>query len=170
MGEQPEKPKKTWGELFEQIHENAEERARIEAWKPRDALTGEEAPVTCEAAAFKEGMLEHALTEFLNYWKAGNYGYMSRRLPVREKEPMNKTAAQIRENFSAKKLQGFELQSISENAAALTMIEAKLKYKEDGRPAERSLAFRLINESSDGSPCVSGKPGSGWSVYNWGAV
>ncbi|HEX8069061.1 MAG TPA: hypothetical protein VF546_03855 [Pyrinomonadaceae bacterium] len=170
LSEQPEKPKKTWGELFQQIRENAEDRARIEAWKPRDVRLGEEVPVSGEACDYEEGTPEHALAEFLNYWKARNYGYMTRRLPAREREPMNKAAARLRENFSAKRLQGFEFQSISENAAALTLIEAKLRYEEDGKPVERSLTFRLINERADGSPCVSGKPGSGWSVYNWGAV
>lgn len=170
LSEQPEKPKKTWGELFHLIRENAEDRARIEAWKPRDIRLGEDVPVSGEASDFEEGTAEHALAEFLNYWKARNYGYMSHRLPVREREPMNKAAARVRENFSGKKLQGFEFRNISENAAALTLIEAKLMYEEDGKPVESSVTFRLINESEDGSPCVSGKPGSGWSVYNWGAV
>jgi hypothetical protein len=170
LSEQPEKPKKTWGELFKQIRENAEDRARIEAWKPRDVRLGEDVPVTGEASDFKEGTPEHALAEFLNYWKARNYGYMSRRLPVGQREPMNKAAARVRGSFSAKKFQGFELQSISENAAALTLIETRLKYEEDGQSVECSITFRLINESADGNPCVSGKPGSGWSIYNWGAV
>jgi hypothetical protein len=170
LKEQPEKPKKTWGELFQQIRETAEDRSRLEAWKPREIRLGEDVPVSGEAGDFKEGTPEHALAEFLNYWRARNYGYMTRRLPVREREPMNKAAARVRENFSAKKLQGFELQSIGENAAALTLIEVKLRYEEDGKPVERALTFRLINESADGSACVSGKPGSGWSVYNWGAV
>jgi hypothetical protein len=170
LKERPEKPEKTWGELFQQIRETAEDRSRLEAWKPRDIRLGEDVPISGEAGDFKEGTPEHALVEFLDYWRARNYGYMSRRLPVREREPMNKAAARIRENFSAKKFLDFELQSISENAAAVTLIEAKLKYEEDGQPVERSMIFRLINESGDGTPCVSGKPGCGWSIYNWNAV
>lgn len=170
LKEQPEKPKKTWRELAQQRREIDEDHSRIKAWKPREIRLGEDVPVSGKTGDFVEGTPEHALAEFLNYWKARNYGYMSRRLPVGQREPMNKAAARIRENFSAKKLQGFELQNISENAPAVTEIEAKLKYEEDGKPVERSISFRLINESTEGNPSVSGKPGSAWSIYNWGAV
>ena len=63
----PEEPKKTLGDLFQQIRENADVQAQLKAWEPRTVRPGIDVPSTGEPEAFSSGTPEHALAEYLSY-------------------------------------------------------------------------------------------------------
>jgi hypothetical protein len=110
------------------------------------------------------------LAEFFNFWKATNYGRMAQCLPVMFKIPLNKLAGQVREIYGSKPLRGFEFLEIIDEAPAITNIEAKLWYEDEGGPSERTVVVRLMNEDTNGNPVVREKPGGVWRVVTWGLV
>lgn len=166
----PQEPKKTWREIFKQLRDNEDEKKRLEAWKPRTILLGENIPITGEPNAFEAGMPEHKLAEFLVYWQARNYGYMAKCLSLKTGYPATKLPARIREDYASKRLKSFEFVEINDYAAAVTDIQTKLVYEEGGNEIEKLIKFHLINEDTEARPTVRGKPSSTWVVYNWYGV
>jgi hypothetical protein len=163
----PSKPETTWGEILEQLRENADDKARLDSWKPRTIEVGQSVPTSGNPDAFESGTPEHKLAEFLSYWEARNYGYMARCLSSNLGYSDRKLPAIIREHYSSKRLKAFEFKGIKDNAPAITEIEADLVYEEEDTAIEKTMMFRLINEDDKGNPAVGGKPGTSWVVYTW---
>lgn len=166
----PEEPQKTWREIIRQIRENAEVKARLQEWRPREIQLGQDVPLTGDPEAFESGTPEHRLAEFLSYWKVRNYGYMAKCLSMNIRKPTKGMPALVREVYDSKHLRAFEFVEISDVAVAVTKIQTRLVYEESGNEIERIVEFRMTNEDSEGGPAVRGKPGSAWVVMNWGAV
>ena len=166
----PKEPKETWGDLFRQIRENEEDKVLLGAWKPRVLVIGEDIPKAGDPSMFAEGSPEQRLAEFLSYWEARNYGRMAQYLPSMFGGSVKKIAGQVRELYSSKPLEKFEFQEIKDEAPAITNIEVKLRYEEDGNPVERVVVVRLLSEDAKGNPVVRGKPSSVWRIVNWGLV
>lgn len=166
----PDEPKTTWSDLLQQIRENAEDRVRLDAWRPRTLIIGEDVPKTGDPAMFAGDSPEQKLAEFLSYWKARNYGRMAQQLPSMFVGSVRKFAGQVREIYGSRTLESFEFQEIKDEAPAITNIEVKLWYKEDGNLVERTVTVRLISEDAKGNPAVRGKPNSIWRIVNWGLV
>ncbi|HEX8772089.1 MAG TPA: hypothetical protein VF735_00700 [Pyrinomonadaceae bacterium] len=166
----PEKPERTWGNIAKQLRENQEDKARLEAWKARTVRLGVDAPRMGDPDAFTENTPEQKLAEFFSLWKAGNYGHMAQCITVMFKIPISRLAGQVREIYALKPLRRFEFLEIKDEAAAITNIEAKLWYEDEGIPVERTVVVRLMNEDSKGDPVVRGKPEGVWRVVSWGLV
>lgn len=83
---------------------------------------------------------------------------------------VQKMAGQVREIYGPKRLVEFEFQEIQDEAPAITNIEVKLSYEENGNPVERLVVVRLSSEDANGAPAVRGKPNSVWRIINWGLV
>jgi hypothetical protein len=166
----PDEPKKTWGELTRQILETQKDKSLLEAWKPRIIDVGVDVPRTGEPDAFVDGTPERKLAEFFNYWKTRNYGQMAQCVSAILGIAPRKLAGQVRSIYGSKSLEHFEFQEINDEAAAITMIDAKICYEDEGRPVERVVVVRLLNEDSEGNPSVRGKIETRWRVVNWGLV
>ncbi|MBL8189380.1 MAG: hypothetical protein JNK38_15330 [Acidobacteria bacterium] len=171
LGEQPEETKKSWGELFQQIHEHAREKAEFEKlfdeWSPRSLSPGEDFPVNGEPTEFTEGTPERALVEFLCFWKKCNYGKMVDFLLNWLKTTPGKDAGRVKNHYASSKLRIFEIKEIVDEAPAITEITVKLWY-EEGQDVTKEVTFRLVNEGVDGNPTIRGKSGSQWHISNWG--
>lgn len=165
-----DKPKTTWRDLIQQIHENNEDKVRLADWKPRALVIGEDVPRTGDLSMFADGSPEQRLAEFLSYWKVRNYGRMAQQLPSMFGGSIQKIAGQVREIYGSKRLEEFEFQEIKDEAPAITNIEVKLSYEEDGNPIERVVVARLLSEDAKGNPAVRGKSNSVWRIVNWGLV
>jgi len=158
-----EEPKTTWRGLFQQIRENAEEKARLEEWKPRTIRPGANIPATGEPDVFAPETPEHKLAEYMAYWKARNYGRMAQVLNL-DVDPPNAAPARVREYYASKRLKAFEFLEVADSAAALTMIKTKLVYEENGNDVERTIDFRLVNVDRDKRAAIRGKPESSWVI------
>ena len=93
---------------------------------------------------------------------------MAQCLPATQRNPISKAAGQVRGVYGSRSLERFELQEIDDQAAALTVIKARVWYDEDGQALQMDHAFRLINEDTQGNPVTRGKPNSSWTIYTWG--
>lgn len=166
----PDKPKPTWSDLANQIRKNQEDKTKLEAWKARSVILGVDVPVTGGPDEFAENTPERKLAEFFSLWKAANYGHMAQRVSAMFKIPLNKLAGQIRETYAPKPLKRFEFLEIKDEAPAITNIEAKLWFENEGQPSESTVIVRLMYEDSKGNPVVRGKPEGAWRVVTWGVV
>jgi hypothetical protein len=88
-------------------------------------------------------------------------------LPAIQRNPITKAAGQVRSVYGSRNLERFELPEIDDQAAALTVIKARVRYDEHGQALQLDHAFRLINEDTQGNPVTRGKPNSSWTIYTW---
>lgn len=167
LTEPPEKPTKTWGELFQQILENGTDKKLLESWEPREIRPGTHIPFTGEPKDFIQGTPEYVLIEFLCYWKARNYGRMAEFFLSWLRESPGKDAGRIRNHYALCNLKSFEIVEVKDETPAVTEIKVKLCYERNGE-IEREVMFRLVNEDTQGNPAVRGKTNSRWCVANWG--
>ena len=166
----PGEPKKTWGEIIQQIRDVADDKERLEAWRSRSIQLGRDIPITGGPDSFESGTPECRLAEFLTYWRANNYGYMAKCLSASLGVPVTKLAGRVREKYASKHLKTFEFTEISDDTAAVTEVQTRLVYEEDSKEVEKSVRFRMIYEDSEGLPTVRGKSGGTWIVVDWNTV
>lgn len=162
----PEEPKKAWGEIIQQILENAEDKERLKAWSPRSVQPGVDVPTSGDPDSFESGTPERRLVEYLTYWKARNYGYMARCLAFSRNTPVSQLAGGLREKYKAKHLKAFEFTEIKDIAAAISEIQTKLVYEEGGKEKEGVVNFRMVYEDLSELPAARGKPGGTWFVVD----
>jgi hypothetical protein len=169
----PPEIKKTWGELFQQLREISEDKAKfekqLEEWKPRTIKPGVDIPKTGAPDVFPIGTPEQKMAEYLNLWKNRNYGDMAKCLNFLLFDNPHEMPPLIRKKYSSKKLKLFEFIEIFDEAPAITEIQTKLVYEENDSEHEKSIRFRLLNLNKK-ELCVRGEPNSVWVVQNWNDV
>jgi hypothetical protein len=161
------KPSTTWRELVRQLLENADDQARLEAWKPRILELGQDVPTTGSPDAFESGTPEQKLAEYLTYWGTRNYGHMAKCLPRNLGYSEKELPALIRAHYAARLLKAFEFTDIKDNAPAITEIEASLVCEQEANTTERTMRFRLINQDGEGRWALRGQSRTSWFVYSW---
>jgi hypothetical protein len=167
---QPAPPKPTWKEICRQILENADDRARLDAWVPRTLCPGEDIPAPGGAEDYEDGTPERRLAEFLEYWRTRNYGRMAGCLPYspyRPERDRGKVAGQLRAHYDAKRLKAFTLLELHDEAAAMTVIKAQLVLDEGREERELVTDFRLLYEDGAGRPIARGKLGGAWKIFTY---
>lgn len=162
----PRKPKPTWMELFRQIMENADNKARLDRWTPRSVRLGIDIPSTGAPDAYGEGTPERKLAEFLTAWERRNYGHMAERLSkmLTRDKTVGAIAGSLRTKYGGTLLKEFELISIRDQAAAITVVTTRLVYDDVGDEREETIEVRMMNEDATGNPVVRGKPGGEWRI------
>lgn len=162
-----EEPSPSWREIFKKVHENEKDKVRLQQWKPRHIQPGRDVPASGAPDIYPKGTPERKLTEYLDYWKKRNFGFMARCIAPILGPPSKIAPTRVREEFEYKKLISFELKEIHDDAAAITVIDTKIQLEVDGQPTETKFAFRLVNSDEDGQLATRGKPGSEWGLVFW---
>ncbi|MEK6304071.1 MAG: hypothetical protein AABO41_25560 [Acidobacteriota bacterium] len=161
------KPTTTWRELIRPLLEDADDKARLEAWKPRILELARDVLTTGDSEAFESGTPEQKLAEFLTCWKKRNYGHMAKCLPPNLGYSERELPGMVREHYASRELKTYEFTDIKDNAPAITEIEVSLVYEEESEAVERTIRFRLVNQDSEGRPDIRGKSRTSWFVYSW---
>ncbi len=147
LAEQPEKPQKSWKELFRDIDELNQVKKFQKDWIPRECVS-EENQIISEGNKFATGTPEHTLAEFLLLWKKRNYGkmgdHLSRYINGNESKAF---PAQIRLIYSNKSFSGFTIERIYETAPSITLISGVLNYVENNTTVSESITVRTIAET-----------------------
>lgn len=171
----PVEPEKSWQEQWQELRaglrrleENRSDRERLSAWTPRQLEVGRDVAKTGSPEVFREGTPEHKLANYLNYWGKRNYGHMARCLSKSLGPPAHKAPAEIRNAFGGKELLSFEFIAIRDEAPAITEIEVKLVYLEDGKEVRKPHVFRMVSADAEGMLSMAGKTGTEWYVVTWG--
>lgn len=147
---QPEKPQKSWKDLFRDIDELNQIKTYQKEWIPRECVP-EENQIISENNEFVAGTPEHTLAEFLLLWKKRNYGKMGDHLSLFINGNESKVfPAQIRSIYSNKQLSGFTIDRIVETAPSITLISGIMSYVEDEIPLSKSKTIRIIAETPGG--------------------
>lgn len=154
----PPEPEPSWSDVLAKLQQVATEKARIEAWKPRDVV---------DLANPRQGSPEAALINFLNAWKARNYGVMARWLGAFDNRPLNTRAGQVRGYYEHLALQDFMIEAVNDKAAAVSEIEVRGRGTQYGRSFDGLGAVRLVQMDESGQPVVHGHSGGIWFVMNW---
>ncbi len=165
---QPEESQPSWTEVLGQLRENADDRARLEAWIPREIEVGRDIPPTAPPRDYPARTPERSLAEFLELWRARNYGKMVNYLPYPRSKPLGPLAGELREIYGGQPLVDYHMQSISDKAAAVTEIAVACQFAEGSGSPDRTVTFRLVNEDEQGNPVIRGKPAAEWVIINYG--
>lgn len=163
----PAPPRPTWGQILRQLRENADDKARLEAWVARTICPDKDIPTSGEPEAYEEGTPEQRLAEFLAYWRARNYGRMAQCLfysPHRQEQGLKRVAGQLRADYNTRRLKGFAMLELRDEAPAITVIRTKLIYDEGESEREHIVEYRLVYEDVTGHPMVRGRVGGTWKV------
>jgi hypothetical protein len=148
----------TWPEVLAKVQQVTAEKARIEAWKPREAVS---------LATPVAGSPEAALIDFLNAWKALNYGAMAKWLGAFDNKPLNTRAGLVRNYYEHLALQGFTVEAVNDTAAAVSEIDIRGRGTQYGRSFDGIGTVRLVHMDESWQPVVHGHPGGVWFVMYW---
>jgi hypothetical protein len=148
-------------------HDVQERKKQLAAWTPRIVRVGETMPVSGSPDAYLEGTPERHVVSFLNAWQRGNYGHMARDAGTAWKGAGSPTAADMRAAFQFKRLGGFELLSVEDQAAAVSLVTVKRIFKNDDGSTVDTLTYRLIRVDSDHEMAARTVPGTTWAIINW---
>jgi hypothetical protein len=113
------KPRPSWREILGQVRENAEAKKALDLWRPWSAQRGDSQFDADEVVALSR--------EYFEAWRARNFGRMAELLsPLAAAETPGRTAGQVREEFTDKRLTEFLLVRVDHRAAAMAEVEVDL--------------------------------------------
>jgi len=102
------------------------------------------------------------------YWSKKNYGFMVSCLSKMFHEEMKDTIIRVKEIYKDKDFVSFEIVSIEDVAAAVSVIKAKIIFKRQNETIEKEHDFRMINTDSKGNVEIANTPLSEWGIITWG--
>ncbi|MFJ7557856.1 hypothetical protein ACIQXZ_29215 [Bacillus thuringiensis] len=149
------------------MKENGRQREHMGKWAKREMKVGIDFLENGQTDDYEEDTPEKTIVEFLNNLKKSNYGNMAKLISKKlgENKTIGKLAGEIRELFTRKKLIGYKLVSINDNAPAITEIETILEFqKSDDTKFKYECKFRLIYEDEDSEPVPRGYKKAQWRV------
>jgi hypothetical protein len=116
----------------------------------RKIKPGQDIPVSGKSEKYAAGYPERSLAEFLGYWQIKNYGFMAKTcLSQKSGSKVQASPRDLWLTYSTRFLKTFEFEDVKDQAAAVTVITAKLVYEDCGQEIKKSFEFRLINLDSD---------------------
>jgi hypothetical protein len=163
----PEKPEKTWKEVFAQWQENERDKKAIENWQSRNIIIGKTVTIYGDPADYDDNTPERKLSEFFHYWKSDNYGFMAKCIHSQTGDPVNLFPRYVREEYYGKHLKSWQLSEIEDVSPAVTLISVSASYEENELTYTKLLQARMILHDDNNIVFIRGKPGSRWSLVSW---
>jgi hypothetical protein len=148
-------PEPSWRETLATIAATARSKRASAAWRPRTLTVGDR--------GFDDEPVSRRTREFLDLWKAANYGRMTEFISPRAVSEMpRRMAGSVREMYSLFELRDYRIESADFVALAACVVEVELIFDDGPRRAR----IRWIRERLDGAP-VADDDGE-WLLYMWG--
>lgn len=144
-----------------------EQKKQLAAWRPRIVTVGKDVPRHGSPDDYPEGSPERHIVTFLLAWTRGNYGHMARDAGTPWKGTSAPSPAEMRATFHDKPLVRFELVSIEDQAAAVSLVTVKRYFDAQASQADDAATYRLIRVNCDGDMVVAAAPGHRWAIINW---
>jgi hypothetical protein len=154
-------PAATWGEIVQVVNQNRERRKRLDSWKPCSRKPGS------DPFENRPDSPEIALDEFLNAWRAENYGLMAKRTHPFGPLSINARAGEVRRYYQDLSLDDFSILEIEDTAPAVTEITVRGRGAQYGISFDGVGKFRLVKMDEIGDPIISGESGGTWFVMTW---
>jgi hypothetical protein len=73
----------------------------------------------------------------------------------------------MRATFHDKPLVRFELVSIEDHAAAVSLVTVQRYFNPQASQADDTATYRLIRVNAEGDMVVAAAPGHRWAIINW---
>ena len=149
------KPRPSWRELAGQIRESVEAKKALNQWRPWTAQRGD--------TAFDADEVVGLSRDFLAAWQARNFGRMAELMsPLVASETLGKTAGEVREAYHEKILNGFGLDRVDHQAAALAYVDLDMTIGPDRLRGR----MRWTRCGPDGVTVTPNRPGV-WRLMTW---
>lgn len=165
LEEPPPQPKPSILEALNQYGKNQETKQKVQEWKPR--LFENQQFDSEDSSDYDDNTPERKLVEFLELWKSKNYGHMARCVQVKRGVSPGAMPKRIREVLGDAELVSFQLNQITDTAAAVTEIVVTLQYTFNEAQKEKEHKFRLLYLNDEGKGEVRSEEGHKWYVLNW---
>lgn len=163
-----EEPRPSLMEALSTYSEIKDERRPLEAWSPRKVLHGPDAHRDVPDE-FERASPERSLAEFLLLWKQRNYGHMAQYLYKEQGLSPGRSAGRVRKDYSSRRLAGFTMFRIRDEAPAMTTIAVQWCYEAESVVAgDERLLFRMAFHDQNGSPILRGSAEGKWVIITWG--
>ena len=137
---------------------------RINEWVPRPAIEGRIRVSAKAASPMATGEPESAVVDFIQSWKAGNYGRMAEMTQGKDKKPINKRAGEIRDLMERLTLTDAVITRIKDIAPAITEVAVDLEFRSDDQEFTNSFVFRMICQDKAGRSAIHGYEGASWLI------
>ncbi len=131
----------------------------LDNWKPRNFNN-----VSFDSLEKVENSPENELQLFFEHVFKRKYGLIAKQLDTfpRGKKTINQLAGEVREKFENIEVSRYEIQSISDEAPAITEIRANVTALTNGTENSKTIKFRMIYQDTDGNPLVRGNKKGKW--------
>ena len=137
---------------------------RINEWVPRPAIEEIFRVSAKTASPMATGEPESAVVDFIQAWKAGNYGRMAEITQYYDKMPINTRAGAIRQLMEGLTLTDTVITRIEDIAPAVTEITVDLEFRSDDQEFTNSFVFRMICQDRAGGVAIHGDEGARWLI------
>jgi len=165
LGPKPEKPEPTIFEIAQQFQKNQKNEKLLNEWKARSMIPGVNIPVNGEPNEYEEGTPERKLVEYCTFWKAKNYGGMSKCImKLRNVRPED-----VKDQYSEFTLESFYIKNVLEEAVSLTKITVDFEIIYNGEQRKCSVEMVLLFQDKNGGGSIRGQAGGEWMVREWDA-
>lgn len=154
-------------DTLQRFRELQEEKRLLAAWKPRVIEVGRDVPSNGSPDDYPEGSPERHAVSFLQGWSRRNYGHMARDAGSPWKGASAPSPAEVRATFHDKSLAGFELVTVEDQAAAVSLVTVKRYFDARIGQADDTATYRLIRVNGDGEVAAAAAPGHRWVIINW---
>ncbi|QWX85601.1 hypothetical protein H0I23_08160 [Cellulophaga sp. HaHaR_3_176] len=161
---EPTSISESWNEIRKVITEYQEWKVQsdtkwkeLENWKPREEIS-------IELADFKEFSPEKTALEIIESWKKKNYGRIAQLIHrISDKEiNIGVEAGKVRRDLENKKLNSFQVKSISDKGAHASEITINIDYDLNGENKMKEIVIRLICTDKNGEMGMNGKENMTW--------
>lgn len=151
-------PEPTWKDVIANVRQVAAMNTRLESWRPRPAVS---------IAIPDPESPEATVVDFLEAWKARNYGVMAKWLGAFDGRPLNTRAGQIRRYYEHLVLREFAVENVTDKAAAVSEISVRGKGSQFGQEFDGMGIVRMVHMDAKKQPVVRGGGDGTWFVMNW---
>ena len=137
---------------------------RINEWVPRPAVEERVRVSEMAVSPIGTGEPDSAIVNFLQAWKAGNYGRMAEMTQYYDEMPINQRAGEIRQAMEGLTLTEAMITRIEDIAPAVTEITVGLEFRSDDQEFTNGFVFRMICQDEAGGVAIHGDEGARWLI------
>lgn len=150
---------KTLNEHQKWLEEKKVQDKELDSWNPRKFKDA-----NFDHLKKVENSPENELETFFGHVFKRKYGLIAKQLDSysRGKKSINQLAGEVREKFENIEVINYVIQSIKDEAPAITEIKAKVTALTDGKENSKTIKFRMIYQDTEGNPHVRGNKKGKW--------
>jgi len=150
----------TFREIADTMAKTQQLKQAVAVWSPRKISEGYLRELNQNLVANADTP-EHAVLQFLEFWKKGNYGSMAELFWSRITADRERYAREVRLQFSHIDLGSYSIHRIVDEAPAITVTFVTLN---DSTDESQCAKFRMIYEDENGDAAARAMLGGTWRV------